>query len=139
MCLSLLHTVDDRPEVKYLNRHVKDNIRAAGQEVWRDLGVELLQNEDVIELDAIKNNRTELAVCCSEMFKLWLERQPNASWRNLIDALKQIRQIQLASDIENLLSGRQTSEEVGTMKEILTADQPTLTQHNGMSYACAET
>ena len=131
--------MDDRPEVKYLNRHVKENICAAGPEVWLDLGVELLQQKDVIALKAIKNaHKTELAMCCSEMFKLWLERQPKASWRNLIDALKQIHQNKLAFSIEDLLSVTQTSQEAGRVNPILMADQPTLKQHDGMSCACVE-
>ena len=130
MYLSLLHTVDDRPEEKYINRHVKENICAAGPEVWLDLGIELLQKEHIAALKTIKSNVSDCTVRCSEMFALWLERQPKASWRNLIDALKQIHQKQLASNIENLLSSRQTSEELGIVNEILTADHPTLTQHN---------
>ena len=133
---SLFHTVDDRPEEKYFNRHVKETICAAGPEVWRDLGVQLLQEKDIIALDMIKNSKAELAVRCSEMFKLWLKRQPKASWRDLIEALKQIHQNKLAFDAEGLLSVTQTSEEAGTMNPILMADQPTLTQHNGMSSAC---
>ena len=128
--------MDDRPEEKYFNIHVKENICAAGPEVWRDLGVQLLQEKDIVALDMIKNNKAELAVCCSEMFKLWLESQPKASWRNLIHALNQIHLNKLAFDVEGLLSVTQTSEEAGTVNPILTADQPTLTQHNGMSCAC---
>ena len=128
--------MDDRPEEKYFNIHVKKNICAAGPEVWRDLGVQLLQEKDIIALDMIKNNKAELAVCCSEMFKLWLESQPKASWRNLIHALNQINLNKLAFDVEGLLSVRQTSEEAGTVNPTLTADQSTLTQHNGMSCAC---
>ena len=45
MCVNLLHIVDDHPEVKYINRHVKENICAARPEVWLDLGIELLQEE----------------------------------------------------------------------------------------------
>ena len=127
--------MDDRPEEKYFNIHVKETICAAGLEVWRDLGVQLLQEKDIIALDMIKNSKAELAVCCSEMFKLWLKRQPKASWRNLIHALNQIHLNKLAFDVEGLLSVTQTSEETGTVNPTLTADQSTLTQHNGMSCA----
>ena len=130
--------MDDRPKVKFLNRHVKENICAAGSEVWLDLGVELLQEEDIAALKTIKSNVSDCTVRCSEMFQLWLERQPKASWRNLIDALKQIHQEKLAFSIENLLSVKKTSEEASTVNPILTTDQPTGTQHNGMNYACVE-
>ena len=128
--------MDDRPEIKYFNRHVKENICAAGPEVWLDLGIELLQQEDIAALKTIKSNVSDCTVRCSEMFELWLERQPKASWRNLIEALKQIHQNKLAFNIEDLLSVRQTNEEVVTVNPVLTADHSTLTQHNGMSYAC---
>ena len=119
MYVNLLPTVDDRPEVKYINRHVKENICAAGPEVWLDLGIELLQEEDVAALKTIKSSVSDCTVRCSEMFTLWLERQPKATWRNLIDALKQIHQNQLAFNIENLLSVRQTREEAGKVDHIL--------------------
>ena len=118
--------MDDRPKVKFLNRHVRENICAAGPEVWLDLGIELLQEEDIAALKTIKSNTSDCTVRCSEMFALWLERQPKASWRNLIDALKQIHQNKLAFSIENLLLVGQTSEEAGTVKQILpvlTVDQ----------------
>ena len=103
--------------------------------MWLKLGVELLQQKDVAALEAIKNNKTEITVCCSDMFKLWLDRVPKASWRNLIDALKQVQQNKLAFDIEDLLSVRQANEEIATVNQTLTADQPTLTHNNGgMSY-----
>ena len=99
--------------------------------MWLKLGVELLQDKDVAELEMIKINTTEINLRCSEMFKLWLNREPKASWRKLIDALKQIEQNKLVFDIENLLSVRQTNEETGTVNQTLTSDQPTLEQHNG--------
>ena len=104
--------------------------------MWFKLGVELLQDKDVAALEAIKNNKTEIIVCCSDMFKLWLNREPKASWRNLIDTLKQIHQNKLAFDIENFLSVRQANEEIATVNQTLIADRPTLTQRNngGMSF-----
>ena len=106
--------------------------------MWLDLGIELLQEEDVAALKTIKSKASDCTVRCSEMFELWLERQPKASWRNLIDALKQIHQDKLAFSIENLLSVKNTNEEASTVNPILTADQPTRRQHNGMNYACVE-
>ena len=129
MYISLLHTVGDRPELKYLNRYVKERICAAGPVMWLDLGVELLGDNDIMALNVIKINNAEVTVRCFEMFKLWLERQPKASWRQLIYALKQIQLNALAFNIEELLSVRQTGEETGTVIQILMADHPTLTQH----------
>ena len=123
--IKFFRTVNDRPEVKYINRHVKENVCAAGPEVWLELGIELLQNEDIAALEMIKNNESECSVRCSEMFKLWLKRQTNASWRHLLTALKRIRQNSLASTIEKLLSVEQVSEETD---QILRDDQLTCGQ-----------
>jgi len=68
---------------------------------------------------------------CSEMFKLWLERRPEASWRHLINAIRRIRLDNLASDIERLF----VTEEISTVDQpVLQADQQSLLQvsHNGM-------
>ena len=99
--------MDDRPEMKYLNRYV-----GALGEVWLQLGTELLDNKDVSALYAIRSDESKCTVGCSEMFKLWLERQPKASWRCLIKALKQINMIVLASNIERSLSIEPTSKEL---------------------------
>ena len=53
-----------------------------------------------------------------------------------MDVLKQIYQNKLAFSVEKLLSVRQANKEAGTVTHILMADQPNLTQYNGMSYAC---
>ena len=101
--------------MKYINRHVRKDICAGGPYLWLDLGIELLQSEYVAELQKIKNSISDSSLCCSEMFRLWLERQRTASWRNLIDALKQIDQNRLACNIEHLLTVEQTGEEASTV------------------------
>jgi len=112
--------VDDRPELKYINRHVKDKVCTAGPEVWLHLGTDLLDEKDVEALYIIKSDSTECGTCCSEMFKLWLERKPGASWKQLVVAMKRIHLNKLASDVENLLLIEQTR------KEGTTIDQQTL-------------
>ena len=77
-------------------------------EVWRDVGRELLGDllgEEVeSELNAIAvNSRDNVIKCCSGMFSLWLERQPEASWRQLINALRNVKLVSLATNVENLL------------------------------------
>ena len=59
--------------------------------MWLDLGIELLQKEDIPALEAIQSDAHECSVRFARMFKLWLQRLPNASWRHLITALKYIR------------------------------------------------
>ena len=84
---NLFHTVDDRPEMKYINRYVKEKVCASGPEVWLQLGIEMLDKKDVEALYAIKYGVSESSTRCLEMFKMWLERQPKASWSHLIIAL----------------------------------------------------
>ena len=73
-------------------------------EVWRDLGIILLGDKITPELDIIdENSRSNVITCCAAMFSLWLERQPKASWRQLIDALINVKLISLAEDIDRLL------------------------------------
>ena len=101
--------------------------------MWLDLGIQLLEKEDVAALLAIKSDVSECSERCSKMFNLWLERRPKASWSNLIEALKLIHQNKLASDIVDLLSIRTQSGEVGTVDGQQTLGQDLLqVSHNGM-------
>ena len=101
MCIN--DTTDtELPKVKYLNRYVRDKVCASEPKKWEDLGKELLDDDDIPALVAKTRNMDEKQ-CCSEMFKLWLERQPKATWRQLIDALLVLKLNRLAYDVENLL------------------------------------
>ena len=96
--------MNDRPVTKYL-RCVKEEVCASGTEVWFDLGIELLEQKDVAALNMIKSDATKsLSERCSEMFKLWRERQTDASWRRLIIAMRKIRMDNLATDVEKSLA-----------------------------------
>ena len=97
-------TVDDRPDVQFLNRHVLEQLSAKGTTMWKELGVELLGEEANDALDVIKNSNSNVTNCCSAMFQLWLERRPTASWRQLIQALKQLQLNYLAIQIESKLT-----------------------------------
>ena len=73
---------------------------------WHDLGIELLGDESLQALDEIeKNYPRDASTCCTKMFQLWLERQPEASWRQLIQALREpnIEMNELANTIEQKL------------------------------------
>ena len=104
---SYIPVVDDRPELKYLERHVRDNLCAACEdnpEAWKDLGMELLPvgDDTVTTLKTISvNSRGNIIKCCSSLFSLWLDRQPEATWRQLIQALTKIKLSNLAMKIEH--------------------------------------
>ena len=95
--------VNDRPHDKYLDIHVKDKICAAGPDVWRDLGVQLMEQKDVYILNVIQTNSpNNVKHCCTEMLTVWRQRTPKASWKQLIEALRDINLTQLASELEGL-------------------------------------
>ena len=54
---------------------------------WYDIGLELL--DDGI-LDLIKDGAKNPEECCTRMFKTWLDRNPDASWNQLIVTLEKI-------------------------------------------------
>ena len=69
------------------------------------MGRELLGEEGEPELNTIAvNSHDNVIKCCSGMFSLLLERQPEASWRQLINALKNVNLVSLATTVENLLT-----------------------------------
>ena len=93
---------DERPSLKYLNRYVKQPVGSR----WYDLGIELLEADDIEVLDKINSdNPKDHDRCCTVMFQLWLRKQPTASWNQLIESLKQpgIELTQLAIKIEQML------------------------------------
>ena len=95
-----------RPSLKYLNRYVRGSVSSK----WHDLGIELLDPDDVEELDKIKiQYPQDLNECCKAMFQLWLRKQSDASWNQLIGALRQpgIQLDTLATKVEqNLLQSK---------------------------------
>ena len=78
-----------------MNRHIIKEVAAActyQSDVWRDLGIELLQQDGIAGLDVIKTNNTDdVTKCCSKMLSLWLQRQTEASWNQLIEAIVQVK------------------------------------------------
>jgi len=95
-----MNTGCDRPALKLLNKHVRKDVSSK----WHDLGLELLEQEDEQKLHEIKmNNPKDASECCKEMFQLWLEKCSNASWNQLIQALREVELSSLASKIEEIL------------------------------------
>ena len=96
----IIHTGHDRPALKLLNKHVRKGVSSK----WHDLGLELLEQEDEETLNEIKiNNPSDVRECCKQMFQLWLSKCTNATWKQLIQALKEIELNNLATEIEGML------------------------------------
>ena len=92
----------DRPALKYLNKYVRAEIATE----WHDIGVELLDVEDEAVLNSISSNfPTDVNKCTAEMFQLWLARKAEASWDQLLEALREphIKLNALAIKIEGML------------------------------------
>ena len=90
------HKGTDRPTLKLLNSHVRDKVAPK----WYDLGVQLLSSEQSVKLDIIKEDHpANTSMCCTELFKYWLDVDTDASWNKLIAALEQIEQNTLVENI----------------------------------------
>ena len=73
---------------------------------WHDIGIELLEQGDEEALGIIQaNNAGNVTECCAKMLQLWLRRQPNATWNQLICALRSpgVHLNDVAKEIESLL------------------------------------
>ena len=102
---SLVCIVDDRPGEIYLNRHIKPHLCAAcdvNPQAWKNLGLELMPDTET-ELTTISAQYRNVMDCCSSMFQLWLQRNPNPSWKLLIETLKKINLNNLAAEVEGML------------------------------------
>ena len=125
LLLYLLYpAASDCPEDKYLNRYIVNEVAAAcayHPNVWRDLGIELLGQDGRAGLDVIKANHSDdVTKCCSAMLTLWRQRQTNASWSQLIEAMKQLKLIRVATEVEKLLksSTEQEHKIADTMQDL---------------------
>ena len=89
-----------------LNKHVRSEVAAK----WHDLGVQLLSDKYVRQLEIIReNNPTEVEARCTAMFEYWLQVETTANWSKLIKALREINQHNLAKNICNdVLQGNST-------------------------------
>ena len=66
--------------------------------------MELLGQDAVYALNVISSNHpSDVEECCLVMFTKWKERTPKANWNQLINALKDVQLVQLASELEGSL------------------------------------
>ena len=101
--------VTDRPEVKYLHRYVRDPLAAAGANGpnrWYDVGLTLMGESSRNNLDIFKLDKRNTYECCEGMFNLWLQRDTEASWNKLIEALRKNNLGDIAKDLTKRLGGK---------------------------------
>lgn len=75
---------------------------------WYELGVELLDEKEECKLDIIESNcGQDVKKSCLEMFRLWRSTNPDASWWQIVEALKSpgIDLTSVAVELERKLSG----------------------------------
>ena len=74
-----------KPTLKKLQDYVIP--RVANKWYW--VGVDLCKEADVPHLDIIQGQYpNNFAQACTEMFKYWLRKYPNATWDKLIKSLR---------------------------------------------------
>ena len=79
------HIGGDRPRLKDLYNHVAGNVAAK----WKELGVQLLRCDQTNQLDVIAANHPQNVVSrCQCVFENWLQTNVDATWNQLIEALK---------------------------------------------------
>ena len=86
---------EEPPELWQLEQLMKNHVDIIRH--WWQLGKVLL-DQDVQKLDKIDDSDDNEA-CCLEMFRVWLNRQRNASWSELIAALKEVELIATAEAV----------------------------------------
>ena len=75
-----------KPSLKLLQ---KNGVITDVSAKWYQLGIVLLEDERVNQLANIKANNHNVTDCCYAMFSYWIQTQPNASWHQLVKALKE--------------------------------------------------
>ena len=93
-------TGSDPPAVKYLHRYVVEE----AVHKWKDLGVLLEVEYSIIEMIAA-NHPHDDARCFVEVLMKWLQTTPDASWYQLIRALRSptVQLDSLADQLEKML------------------------------------
>ena len=87
----MLHiTGHQYPTPKQIRNYLKPDTSGLAAR-WYELGKQLLTADTVGTLDVIKaDHPSDVSACCNKMFAKWLELQPEATWNQLIDALRMI-------------------------------------------------
>ena len=95
---------NSKPTKKKLLNHVVNDVTTC----WYDLGVMLLKEDQESRLDVIKDNHNgDNKKCCRDMLWYWLSANTDASWKQLIEALRSdaVHHPVVATKIEKVLSG----------------------------------
>ena len=92
----------DRPSIRDLYNHVVNQVAHR----WRDLGMELLRSDLENELNIIaEDHPRDAATCCKRVFEKWLATTSDATWNELIRALRSpsVQLDSFANQLEQML------------------------------------
>ena len=79
--------LDGRPQLKELRGiMISEDVITK----WYDIGLELLDSDSGALNVINKNYPNDNEKCCTEMLKKWLQYRPDASWRQLAEALTSV-------------------------------------------------
>ena len=95
------HLGNDKPSVKHLHDHVVENVANN----WRNLGVQLLPPDRLNLLNILEeNNPRDVVSCRNSLFEKWLEITADATWNQLIGALRAMQLYHIAAELEQKLA-----------------------------------
>ena len=92
---------------KPTKRKILDHVVPHVTPHWYVLGVKLLKEDQESHLDVLKlNHAGDNQMCCMEMFWHWLSTDTDASWQQLIEALRSpaVELPVVAADLEKVLT-----------------------------------
>ena len=74
---------------------------------WYELGIELLDDDQLTQLKTIKSDNNVVPRCCIDMLIYWLESHPTATYEDLVKALKTpgVELNNVATMVEDLFPG----------------------------------
>ena len=74
---------------------------------WYQLGIQLLDENQAPQLEIIKANHDDVIGCCTALFSYWLQTHPNASWCELVVALRApgVEMNEVAASVERTFHG----------------------------------
>ena len=93
MCICM--KIEERPNMKQLLELLREEPIATK---WYELGLELLDNDSHLQVIEA-NNQNSAQSCCQKMFQRLLDVKPDASWSELVTALRSIKMITAADAI----------------------------------------
>ena len=102
--MSVAATGRDRPSLQDLSEHVV----TIAADKWRDLGVQLLPRlgrEKMLDMIAADHPH-DVVSCCKCVLKKWLDTTTDATWNELIRALRspKVQLGNLAGDLEQMVT-----------------------------------